>query len=154
MFDGRVRRSTYFWLNVVGVIVGVSLALYDTSGLLTPIFLVVFGIVHISFAVRRLHDIGYSWLVVLLLFVPVANVVLWLILFFKGGTVGPNEYGPDPRGRRGRASVVANFDAEPAAPKASGPIVDRLAALEKLGSMRERGLLSPEEYQSEKSRLG
>jgi hypothetical protein len=29
-------------------------------------------------------------------FIPVYNIYLILMLFFKKGTEGPNEYGPDP----------------------------------------------------------
>lgn len=155
MFDGRVTRSTYFWFNLVGAIPAAAAIVYDPSGIILWVYLLIYGIVHLSFAIRRLHDMDYSWLVVLLLFVPLANVVLYLILFFKDGTVGSNEYGVDPRGRRGRSNVphVADFGPAPTTLSGPGPI-DRLSALEKLGSLRERDLLTEAEYAAEKARLG
>ncbi len=47
-------------------------------------------------AVKRLHDINRpgGWL--LLIFIPGFNLVLGIVLLFKKGTVGTNQYGDDP----------------------------------------------------------
>ncbi len=43
-------------------------------------------------AIRRVHDMGYSGWLSLLILVPLVN--LWFL--FAPGTQGPNEYGPPP----------------------------------------------------------
>ena len=55
---------------------------------------VVFGISVISAWIRRMHDFGWGWPVVLLSFIPIVNLVFLPVLFFKKGTPGPNRYGP------------------------------------------------------------
>ena len=67
----------------------------------------------LTVVVRRLHDLGYSgwWAAAVYIITPLLILVLreigailsmvmllayCLILLFKRGTIGPNEYGPDP----------------------------------------------------------
>ena len=49
--------------------------------------------------VRRLHDMNVSGWLCLLMFVPYAGALFQLIIGCIDGTVGPNSYGPDPKGR-------------------------------------------------------
>jgi TolB-like protein/uncharacterized membrane protein YhaH (DUF805 family) len=63
----------------------------------------------------RLRDMDASPLWVLLTYIPIANIIFWIVLLFVKGTVGPNSYGPDPLdpneiagGRRaGKQTVIA-----------------------------------------------
>jgi uncharacterized membrane protein YhaH (DUF805 family) len=56
--------------------------------------LIVIGIpVGIGMQIRRWHDMGHSGWLVLLAFVPFANLVIFVFMFFVPGTVGPNQYG-------------------------------------------------------------
>jgi len=64
-------------VNVMSLIAGVILFI--------PVF--------VSSYVRRLHDINQSGLLTLLLFVPLANLILPLYLLFTPGTQGTNKYG-------------------------------------------------------------
>ncbi len=50
------------------------------------------------FAVRRLHDLGKPGSHYWLLFVPLYNIYLGLVLFFTPGAPGVNSYGPAPAG--------------------------------------------------------
>lgn len=45
---------------------------------------------------RRLHDLGRSGIIGVLVVIPYFNILLYLYLFFFKGTEGPNLYGPDP----------------------------------------------------------
>ena len=36
---------------------------------------------------------------ILLLFIPIVNIVFGLYMLFADGTVGPNQYGDDPKNR-------------------------------------------------------
>jgi uncharacterized membrane protein YhaH (DUF805 family) len=46
--------------------------------------------------VKRLHDINkpgaYYWLT----YIPIVNLIIGIMLLFKKGTVGANQYGDDP----------------------------------------------------------
>ena len=52
--------------------------------------------------VRRLHDIGMSGWLLLILLIPYVGLILLAGTSLLPGTVGPNSYGDDPRGRVGR----------------------------------------------------
>lgn len=45
---------------------------------------------------KRLHDLGHNGGWILLLFVPLANLILAIYLQFWEGEKGKNKYGPDP----------------------------------------------------------
>ena len=115
-FSGRSRRMEY-WLFVLfsaivafvlfgtlGIMAGAANArgqeptgaFAGLSAVLYLIYLAVFLIPTIAVAVRRLHDQDKSGWLVLLQLVPIANIVL-LVFMFLPGTVGPNQYGPDPK---------------------------------------------------------
>jgi len=51
-------------------------------------------------AIKRLHDINKSGWYILFLFVPILNIILKIFLFFKDGTIGENNFGADPKGRK------------------------------------------------------
>ena len=55
--------------------------------------IIVFVSLLCSLIIRRLHDIDASGWLTLLLFVPLANIILPIFLFFKKGTEGSNQYG-------------------------------------------------------------
>ncbi|WP_048690845.1 DUF805 domain-containing protein [Catenovulum maritimum] len=64
-------------LGAIGIAVGYAFMFYIT---------IVAGI-------KRLHDINRKGWYLLLLFVPLINLILVLILLFKSGDIGENEYG-------------------------------------------------------------
>ena len=63
----------------------------------------VFGII---FMVRRLNDINASGWLSLLLLVPLANLILILVMLFKRGSEGANNYGPAPEANSPRVKAV------------------------------------------------
>lgn len=136
-FSGRVTRARWWGTNIC-ICVGAFLAMV-VGGALTSIdkdaemflgcipysfvalFLVVLVIataLSLSVDVRRFHDIDKSgWMLVLfwaLSLVPLAGTIAWIIklfmLAFVDGTMGPNRYGADPKGRQSpyASHVVVN----------------------------------------------
>jgi uncharacterized membrane protein YhaH (DUF805 family) len=129
-FQGRSRRSEYWWVALFNVIVfgvGAVLAVvvggldfetgemgpagYAIVGLL---LLYSLGIIVPSIAlfVRRLHDINQTgWIylgLVILGFVPLIGLlasIAQIVIACIPGTVGPNKYGPDPKNPAGSADV-------------------------------------------------
>jgi uncharacterized membrane protein YhaH (DUF805 family) len=93
-FNGRARRAEYWWFVLVFVIIDIVLSVIDSivhlGNILSLIFYLAMLLPLLGAAVRRIHDTGRSgWFVL----VPIMNIV-WAA---SPGTVGPNEYGPDPK---------------------------------------------------------
>lgn len=54
---------------------------------------------NIAVAVRRFHDQGQSGWMYLLSMIPYVGGIILLVFMCIDGTPGPNQYGPDPKGR-------------------------------------------------------
>lgn len=123
--EGRIGRGT-FWKGVIVSVFGAMLvaaalnyalaqAIPNEAGagegfsvnganavpflvlnLLTTIFIVWSSV---CLGIKRYHDRNKPGVWVLLSLVPLANIWYFIETGFLGGTVGPNTYGPDPRGR-------------------------------------------------------
>jgi len=129
-FQGRSRRSEYWWVALFNVIVfgvGTVLAMvlggvnFET-GEMGPLAYVVFGLLglyalgiivpSIALFVRRLHDInqtGWIYLGLFVLgFVPLIGLlasIAQIVIACIPGTVGTNKYGPDPKNPAGSPDV-------------------------------------------------
>jgi Predicted membrane protein len=124
--EGRITRETYI-LRVIGrwiaqfvfvlsiIFLEIILSLIFTvlnlenSGLEGGISLIFIPIVFFSILVffvfaiiqemKRLHDMNSSGWGIIFGFIPLVNIIYYLLLILSDGTVGPNEYGEDPKGR-------------------------------------------------------
>jgi len=101
-FNGRARRSEYWYFVLVNAIIGIILRLVDYAigseiGIIGAIYSLAVLIPGLAAGVRRLHDTGKSgWYILLIFFVCIGWI--WLIvLYCTEGDNGPNEYGPDPK---------------------------------------------------------
>ena len=118
-FSGRARRSDYWLFQLLNMmVIGFSLILilvgggapaqggggmFFTGAAIFVFWVLIAFIPSIAVTVRRFHDHNISgwWYLGLLLFglIPfvglLANLgLLWVLV--RGGTWGPNRYGPDP----------------------------------------------------------
>lgn len=115
-FDGRIRRIEYFLSGIVGGIVfsiawalgigtfilgaGMGSAGGSVFGLLIGLAALVASMwFSLAQGVKRLHDLDKSGWLILLMFVPIVNALFGLYMLFADGTVGPNQYGEDPKKR-------------------------------------------------------
>lgn len=57
-------------------------------------------ILFVFWSVGRLHDFNEPGWKVLYLVIPIFNLVWILVLFTTSGTIGRNQYGPDPLHRQ------------------------------------------------------
>lgn len=98
-FSGRIRRLEFGLSYIICVILNVLL-----SGAVenTPLL----GLLSIPFLwflwaqmSKRFHDIGYSGWRIFTLLIPIYNIVVLLMLFFKDGEPCENDYGKNPKGR-------------------------------------------------------
>ena len=114
-FNGRSRRMefwmfqlgqyiVYFVLALVFVLVGTVASSMNADAIvglmIIPFFIIALGlfIPNLAVTVRRLHDQDRSGWWILIQLVPFGGIVL-LVFMFLEGTQGPNQYGPDPKGR-------------------------------------------------------
>ena len=125
-FDGRIRRIEYFLSGIVGGIVtwiamllGVGTFIFGASsgsaggsvfGLLIGLAALIASVwFSLAQGVKRLHDLNKSGWLILLMFIPIVNAIFGLYMLFADGTVGPNQYGADPKNRmpyQGQPSAV------------------------------------------------
>jgi uncharacterized membrane protein YhaH (DUF805 family) len=92
-FNGRARRSEYWYFFLFNVIISVVLTFVGGimgSTILSNIYSLAVLIPGIAVGVRRMHDVGKSgWF----LLIPIYN----LILAVTEGEKGDNQYGADPK---------------------------------------------------------
>lgn len=120
-FEGRIRRIEYFLSGLIAGIVGsIIWAIAFASafvGIMSgstaaaaggSVFAILLGLAAyvailwfaVAQGVKRLHDVDKSGWLYLLFLVPVVNFFFGLYLLFADGTVGPNQYGLDPKNRQ------------------------------------------------------
>lgn len=115
-FTGRIRRIEYLLSIVIGGIIGgiaysLSIGTFVVGAAVGSVGTSFFGVLigclvllasiwfMLTQGVKRLHDLDKSGWLVLLMFIPLVNFVFGLYLLFADGTVGPNQYGADPKNR-------------------------------------------------------
>jgi len=105
--SGRIGRQAYvmsllMWSMLLFAAIRLTLAFENTSKaglLLAALALVIVSVAtfvsYIMLSVKRLHDMGFPGLFVLLLFVPVVSFVA-LIVFLFWPSAPPNDFGEYP----------------------------------------------------------
>lgn len=99
-FNGRARRSEYWYFTLFYVIfiilltiLDVTLGTYDAAsetGYISTAFQLILLVPTIALGVRRMHDVGKSgWF----LLIPIYN----FILAVTDSEAGTNQYGPNPK---------------------------------------------------------
>lgn len=93
-FNGRARRSEYWYFLLFSTIISVGLSVLDAVleiTFLNTIYSLAILLPSIAVGIRRMHDVDKSgWFIL----IPIYN----LILACTEGTKGPNQYGADPKG--------------------------------------------------------
>ncbi len=103
MFDGRARRSEYWYYLIVWAIIYFVLLFLSTIPIVGFFayyikygFCVATLFPSLAVMVRRLHDTGKSGWLVILSFIPFANLVL-IFFFAQDSHQGENKYGANPK---------------------------------------------------------
>lgn len=105
-FNGRARRSEFWWFTLFGWLVMVVLSLIESTvfntesgyGILTTIWGLAIILPSIGVSVRRLHDLDKSGWWLLLSVIPVIGFLVLLFWYVQQGTPGQNRFGADPVG--------------------------------------------------------
>jgi uncharacterized membrane protein YhaH (DUF805 family) len=106
-FNGRARRKEY-WMFALFNSIFVVLAIIIDHLLGTTIGELPYGFVYflyvlaifipgLAVTVRRLHDIGKSGWMYLIILIPVIGAIWLLVLLATDGKPGPNTYGQNPK---------------------------------------------------------
>lgn len=104
-FNGRARRSEYWWFALFYVILAIVASIIDASmgtdagrtGPVTSILSLVLLLPSLAVGVRRLHDIGRKGWWILLGLIPLVGTIILIVWFCKDSDAGPNAYGPSPK---------------------------------------------------------
>jgi len=100
-FNGRARRQEYWMFILFNIIFSIATMVIDsvigTYGAINGIYALAVFLPGLAVGVRRLHDIGKSGWMMLVLLIPLAGPIWLLVLMATEGTRGENEYGADPK---------------------------------------------------------
>lgn len=99
-FNGRTRRTAFWYYILVYVIIAVVLSVIQSvahlGNVLTGLLALALLLPNLGIQVRRLHDTnrsGWWWLIA---FTGI-GIILLIVWWAQAGTTGSNEYGPDPK---------------------------------------------------------
>lgn len=100
-FSGRATRSEYWWFVLAQLLIGFGIGFIggllgiNIDGLSLIVMLVMF-LPGLAVAVRRLHDIGKSGWLYLLIFIPLIGALVLIYWFVQPSASETNEYGEAP----------------------------------------------------------
>lgn len=146
VFSGRAQRAEYWYFILFNVIVSIVLTILDAvfgtlshsgTGLLSGIYTLVVIVPSLAVAARRLHDIGKSGWWQLIVLIPLVGAIL-LIVWFATDSKEDNQYGVNPKGTNKANNIVNDNSIE---------------QLEKLADLKEKGIITEEEFNSKKQEL-
>jgi uncharacterized membrane protein YhaH (DUF805 family) len=108
---GRARRAEFGWFVAFGFVLSLAAAFLDVStfginpytGALNAYTFTILTTLAllaptISAASRRAHDFGQSGWLAILCVIPYLGFIALVAFIFVPGQVGPNQFGPDPKG--------------------------------------------------------
>ena len=108
-FNGRARRSEYWYFVLFNVLFSIAALILDMitgAGIFGVLYALAMFIPGLAVAVRRLHDIGKSGWMYLIVLIPLIGAIWLLVLFFTDSQPGDNEYGPNPKSSANTNSTV------------------------------------------------
>ncbi len=116
-FNGRARRSEYWWWVLFTVLVSLVAGIVDLAlgtRLVQYVASLALFLPGLAVAIRRLHDTDRSGWFVLLALLPIIGGII-LIVFFLQDSKPANTYGPSPKALGvGVPQAPAGYQAPPA----------------------------------------
>jgi len=145
-FSGRAQRAEYWYFVLFSMIASIVLTILDAMfgtldaqtgyGLLSGLYTLAVFIPALAVGARRLHDIGKSGWWQLIVLIPIIGVIL-LIVWFATDSKEDNQYGENPK--KGSQTNITNDNS--------------IEQLEKLADLKEKGIITEEEFNSKKQEL-
>jgi uncharacterized membrane protein YhaH (DUF805 family) len=106
-FKGRARRKEYWMFVLFNIIFGIIANVVDYAlgfgveagsiGIVSGIYTLAVLIPGIAVAVRRLHDVGKSGWMLLIILLPLIGFIWILVLMVTDGQEGANKWGNNPK---------------------------------------------------------
>lgn len=111
VFSGRARRAEYWYFYLVNVIIWFVLGVLSSTvsnvfGMVSNLYVLVVFIPGLAVNIRRLHDIGKSGWMFLIILIPIIGWIWLLVLSVMDSQAGDNAYGPNPKGLAPRAPAA------------------------------------------------
>ena len=141
VFSGRARRKEY-WMFVLFnfifslvaslldlVIFGIFLGGFSPIAVVYSLAVLVPGL---AVSVRRLHDVGKSGWYLLIVLIPIAGPIWFLVLTCMDSQAGDNKYGPNPKGESDNSITDYNKAIE-SAPDSADVYYNRGDAYDEIG---------------------
>jgi uncharacterized membrane protein YhaH (DUF805 family) len=110
-FDGRARRSEYWYFVLFYVLILLALTLLDGLfgtlneeagiGMLGALFALATMVPGLAVTVRRLHDTDRSGWWVLIGVIPLIGDIVLIVFAAQDSQPGSNRFGPNPKGVAG-----------------------------------------------------
>ena len=102
-FEGRARRSEYWWFVLFNFIVSFVLAMLFGGGgngfggdIFSMIWTLATLLPSLAVGARRLHDTNRSGWWLLIALIPLIGMIVLIVFCASRGTPGPNRFGQDP----------------------------------------------------------
>lgn len=99
-FNGRARRSEYWYFTLFNIIVSSIISVVSTNiglPILATIWSLAVLIPGLAVVVRRLHDIGKSGWWYFIVLVPCVGAIMMIVFFCTDSEQGSNQYGDCPK---------------------------------------------------------
>lgn len=157
-FSGRATRSEYWYFVLIysityTILMGIDFAIGTFSkqlmengsflGFLSTAYSLVLFLPSLAVTVRRLHDINKSGWWVLFVLVPIIGFIL-LVVYLCTNSKEDNKYGINPKN-------LANENQENnSSSESSNNVIEQL---EKLSKLKEDGVLTQEEFDTQKQQI-
>ena len=108
VFSGRAKREEFWMFVLFNFIFSLVASLIDLGigiltfavfgwGLLSLIYSLAVLVPGLAVGVRRLHDVGKSGWYLLIILIPIAGPIWFLVLACTDSQAGENKYGPNPK---------------------------------------------------------
>ena len=101
VFSGRASRKEFWMFYLFNIIFAIVAGILDyilgTRGLFSSLYNLAVFIPELAVTVRRLHDVGKSGWMLLILLIPIIGVIWLLVLLVTDSNPGENKYGPNPK---------------------------------------------------------
>jgi len=121
VFSGRARRKEYWMFVLFNFIFGLVASLIDLGiglltfavfglGLLSILYALAVFVPGLAVSVRRLHDVGKSGWYLLIVLIPIAGAIWFLVLTCTDSQAGDNKYGPNPKEEKESDNSVADYN--------------------------------------------
>ena len=102
VFNGRARRSEYWYFVLFNLIISIGLGIIDgVVGLMdfgiSDVYSLGVLVPSIAVGVRRMHDVGKSGWMYFVVLIPIIGAIWLLVLFFTDSQLGSNKWGENPK---------------------------------------------------------